>query len=101
MSALFHDGSFSRCFRSLTFHPADMVVTATTETAIWITVRPNRGRAWPRSFPLSGTRKWAGFVLVREIPPCDTAEVFVKRKYRRVGIGREAAARYLRPGSVP
>ena len=35
---------------------------------------------------------WAGFALVREIPPYDMAEFFVMRKYRRLGIGRQAAA---------
>jgi predicted acetyltransferase len=34
---------------------------------------------------------WAGFALVREIPPYDMAEFFVMRKYRRVGVGRRAA----------
>lgn len=35
---------------------------------------------------------WAGFALVREIPPYDMAEFFVMRKYRRLGFGRQAAA---------
>lgn len=34
---------------------------------------------------------WAGFALVREIPPYDMAEFFVMRKYRRLGFGRQAA----------
>ena len=34
---------------------------------------------------------WAGFALVREMPPYDMAEFFVMRKYRRVGVGRRAA----------
>lgn len=35
--------------------------------------------------------KWAGFALVRSGPPVDMAEFFVLRKFRRCGIGREAA----------
>ena len=34
---------------------------------------------------------WAGFALVREMPPYDMAEFFVMQKYRRVGVGRRAA----------
>jgi predicted acetyltransferase len=34
---------------------------------------------------------WAGFALVREIPPYDMAEFFVMRKYRRVGVGGRMA----------
>jgi predicted acetyltransferase len=44
----------------------------------------------PFLFQVDG--KWAGFALVREIPPFDLAEFFVMRKYRRTGIGRQAAA---------
>jgi len=33
----------------------------------------------------------AGFALVRSGPPHDMAEFFVMRRYRRVGVGREAA----------
>lgn len=35
--------------------------------------------------------QWAGLALVRSGPPADMAEFFVLRKYRRVGLGREAA----------
>jgi len=35
---------------------------------------------------------WAGFALVRQIPPFDMAEFFVMRKYRRTGLGRIVAA---------
>jgi predicted acetyltransferase len=34
---------------------------------------------------------WAGFALVRAGTPHDMAEFFVMRKYRRLGIGKEAA----------
>lgn len=47
----------------------------------------------PFLFHIDG--KWAGFALVREIPPYDMAEFFVMRKYRRAGIGRRAAAEVL------
>jgi predicted acetyltransferase len=39
---------------------------------------------------------WAGFALVREIPPFDMAEFFVMRKYRRSGLGREVALEIFR-----
>jgi predicted acetyltransferase len=45
---------------------------------------------YPFLFQVDG--KWAGFALVREIPPYDMAEFFVMRKFRRVGIGQQAAA---------
>jgi predicted acetyltransferase len=53
----------------------------------------------PFLFQVDG--KWAGFALVREIPPYDMAEFFVMRKYRRIGIGRRAATEVLGrfPGS--
>jgi len=35
--------------------------------------------------------EWAGFALVRACPHWDMAEFFVMRKYRREGVGREAA----------
>jgi predicted acetyltransferase len=35
--------------------------------------------------------RWAGFALVRAGTPHDMAEFFVMRKYRRGGIGKEAA----------
>jgi predicted acetyltransferase len=35
--------------------------------------------------------KWAGLALVRTYGPTDMAEFFVLRKYRRVGVGRQAA----------
>lgn len=44
----------------------------------------------PFLFQVDG--KWAGFALVREIPPYDMAEFFVMRKYGRLGIGRQASA---------
>jgi predicted acetyltransferase len=34
---------------------------------------------------------WAGFALVRSGDPNDMAEFFVMRKYRREGVGRDAA----------
>jgi len=43
----------------------------------------------PFLFQVDG--RWAGFALVRSGPPHDMAEFFVMRKYRRSGIGREAA----------
>ena len=39
-------------------------------------------------FLLQVEGRWAGFALVREIPPYDMAEFFVMRKYRRAGAGR-------------
>ena len=39
---------------------------------------------------------WAGFALVREIPPHDMAEFFVMRKYRRSGLGRDVAREVFR-----
>jgi predicted acetyltransferase len=39
---------------------------------------------------------WAGFALVRSGDPHDMAEFFVMRKYRRSGVGREAARDVLR-----
>lgn len=35
--------------------------------------------------------RWAGFALVRLGPPIDMSEFFVMRKFRRSGVGREAA----------
>ncbi len=46
-------------------------------------------RRHPFLFQVDGN--WAGFALVREIPPYDMSEFFVMRKYRRLGIGRQAA----------
>jgi predicted acetyltransferase len=45
--------------------------------------------------------RWSGFALVRIGEPNDMAEFFVLRKYRRSGVGREAAQEVLRqvPGS--
>ena len=40
--------------------------------------------------------RWSGFALVRTGDPNDMAEFFVLRKYRRTGIGREAAREVLR-----
>lgn len=37
--------------------------------------------------------KWAGFVLVRTLDINDVGEFFILRKYRRAGVGREAAHR--------
>jgi predicted acetyltransferase len=39
--------------------------------------------------------KWVGFALVRVGDPNDMAEFFVMRKYRRSGLGRQAAAAVL------
>jgi predicted acetyltransferase len=39
---------------------------------------------------------WAGFALVRDVPPFEMAEFFVMRKYRRRGVGRRAAAELFR-----
>ena len=35
--------------------------------------------------------RWAGFALVRLGPPVDISEFFVMRRFRRSGVGREAA----------
>lgn len=35
--------------------------------------------------------RWVGFALVRSGPPHEMAEFFVLRKYRRAGVGTEAA----------
>lgn len=43
----------------------------------------------PFLFKVDG--RWAGLALVRSGPPLDMAEFFVLRKFRRSGIGREAA----------
>jgi predicted acetyltransferase len=48
----------------------------------------------PFLFQVDG--RWAGFALVRAGPPHDMAEFFVMRKYRRRGIGREAAVQVFR-----
>ena len=39
---------------------------------------------------------WAGLALVHSGPPADMVEFFVLRKYRRVGVGRLAAAEVFR-----
>lgn len=39
---------------------------------------------------------WAGFGLVRLGPPIDMAEFFVLRRFRRSGIGRDAASQIFR-----
>ena len=39
---------------------------------------------------------WAGLALVQTGPPADMVEFFVLRKYRRVGLGRRAAAEIFR-----
>jgi predicted acetyltransferase len=43
------------------------------------------------AFLLQVDGHWAGFALVRRTAPFDMAEFFVMRKYRRRGIGRQAA----------
>ena len=40
--------------------------------------------------------RWSGFALVRTGDPNDMAEFFVLRKYRRTGVGSEAARKVLR-----
>jgi predicted acetyltransferase len=44
-----------------------------------------------RPFLFRADGQWAGLALVRTGPPCDMAEFFVLRKYRRSGVGRQAA----------
>lgn len=39
---------------------------------------------------------WAGFALVRRQPLFDMAEFFVMRKYRRLGVGKQAAREIFR-----
>jgi predicted acetyltransferase len=46
-------------------------------------------------FLLQVAGNWAGFAMVREIPPYDMTEFFVMRKYRRRGVGRWMAAEVL------
>ena len=48
----------------------------------------------PFLFKVDGA--WAGFALVRVGDPNDIAEFFVLRKYRRTGVGGQAAADVLR-----
>lgn len=43
------------------------------------------------AFLLRVNGHWAGFALVRNTAPFDMAEFFVMKKYRRRGIGRQAA----------
>jgi predicted acetyltransferase len=45
-----------------------------------------------RAFLIRVDGALAGFALVYTGEPCDIAEFFVMRKYRRFGVGREAAA---------
>ena len=53
------------------------------------------GRYWREPdrhpFVFRVDRRLAGFALVRSGPPHDMAEFFVLRKYRRRGVGRDAA----------
>ena len=48
----------------------------------------------PFLFRIDG--QWAGLALVQTGPPADMVEFFVLRKYRRVGLGRRAAAEIFR-----
>jgi predicted acetyltransferase len=48
----------------------------------------------PFLFAVDG--RWAGLALVRAGSPNDMAEFFVIRKYRRAGLGRQAAGELLR-----
>jgi predicted acetyltransferase len=44
-----------------------------------------------RAFLIDVDGRWAGFALVRLGSPTDMSEFFVMRKFRRSGVGREAA----------
>jgi predicted acetyltransferase len=44
-----------------------------------------------RPFLIDVDGRWAGFALVRLGPPIDMSEFFVMRRFRRAGVGREAA----------
>ena len=44
-----------------------------------------------RPFLISVDGRWAGLALVRLGPPIDMSEFFVMRRFRRAGVGREAA----------
>ncbi len=49
------------------------------------------GEPGRHSFLIKVDARWAGFALVRTLPPHDMTEFFVMRKYRRLGVGREVA----------
>lgn len=48
----------------------------------------------PFLFDVDG--RWAGFALVRLGPPIDMSEFFVLRRFRRSGVGRDAAVQIFR-----
>ena len=48
----------------------------------------------PFLFEVDG--RWAGFALVHLGPPIDMAEFFVMRRFRRLGLGRDAALQLFR-----
>lgn len=49
-----------------------------------------------RPFLIDVDGRWAGFALVRLGPPVDISEFFVMRRFRRSGVGREAALQLFR-----
>jgi predicted acetyltransferase len=49
-----------------------------------------------RPFLIQVDGRWAGFALVRLGPPIDMSEFFVMRRFRRSGVGREAARQIFR-----
>lgn len=49
-----------------------------------------------RPFLIDVDGRWAGFALVRLGPPIDVSEFFVMRRFRRSGVGREAALQLFR-----
>jgi predicted acetyltransferase len=49
-----------------------------------------------RPFLIRVDGHWAGLALVRLGPPIDMSEFFVMRKYRRGGVGRDAAVEVFR-----
>jgi predicted acetyltransferase len=54
-------------------------------------VEPDR-----RPFLIDVEGRWAGFALVRLGPPIDMSEFFVMRRFRRSGVGREAAGQIFK-----
>ena len=49
-----------------------------------------------RPFLIDVDGRWAGLALVRLGPPVDMSEFFVMRRFRRTGVGREAALQLFR-----
>ena len=54
-----------------------------------------------RPFLVEADGRWAGFALVRLGPPIDMSEFFVVRRFRRLGVGQQAALQLFRefPGT--